>query len=257
MIFRIAEYFEIFPSRIPFSITREERLVLMKKYVTACSSFALLTIGSLGVAKGDIIGVSGGSGSPGPTLGTYTMTSFAPDYSSYGTQVNSLASPTGGSMLFGQPVTAYPASSFPAYWSNGFTADVYHFSNPSSTNLVLTLPVNTGAFYLYIIPDAYAYPEPITVTAQNGTSVTQIVQSNTTGPEQFGFYATGADTIQTLTISGATFSNGDIFVGQFGIAPAISLPEPSQYVMLAAGLVCMAGILLQVKRCEKAKLPAN
>ncbi len=220
---------------------------LMKRATLVLAALALLLNG-VGRAKADFIGVAGGSGSPGPMLGPYTMTSFALNNEPYdgGTNlVGSLPSPLGGSLLFNENVAAYPASSFPAYWSNGYTADVYHYSNfPVPVDLVLTLPANTVAFYLYILPNSYGYPEPITVTAQDGTYVTQTVTSGTNSPAYFGFYTTGGDVLTTLTISGADYSEGNIFLGEFGIAsgPAsFPTPVPSSLVLLGSGITCMAG----------------
>lgn len=198
-----------------------------------------ILLGSEGMARADIIGVAGGSGDPGPTLGGYTMTPFAADPGPLFALETSLPSPLGGVVGFSQPVLHTDVALWGDPWRNSYTGDVYYnFSFPPVT---LTLPSGTGAFYLFAQPDAFAFPIPITVTAQNGTAVTQVVQTNVNGSEYFGFYATNGDQITSLTIS-APIDNNAVAFGEFAIAQTqlLTVPEPTTLSLLLTGALSAA-----------------
>ncbi len=205
---------------------------------------------SAGLARADIFGVAGGAGDPGPTLGGYTMTPFAIDNQAAGNLVTSLASPLGGSLTFSYALVSNTQVGIGGQWSgsppNSFTGDVY--SNQGKGNLTLTLPSNTVAFYLYVEPNSYGRLEAISVTAQNGTSVTQSVESATTGAQYYGFYATGSDTITSLTVSEPTL--GDYIVGEFAIATAgpTAAPEPATLTLLGMAAVSLSAFGLLRRR---------
>jgi hypothetical protein len=125
-------------------------------------------------------------------------------------------------------------------WNNSYTGDVYH--NISASSLTLTLPAGTAAFYLFIQPNAFSLAEAITVTAQDGTSSTQTVQTNLDGSKYYGFYGTGGTNLTSLTISEPIHSN-DFAIGQFAIAAASTnaTPEPTTITLFGMGTLGMIG----------------
>jgi hypothetical protein len=230
----------------------------MRFFIPICVTAALL-IGAK-QANAAIIGVGGGTGDPASTLGPYTMTPFALDNSPGGTIINSLASPLGGSLTFSYSLSGESAPST-SQWGNSYTANVYLPATNSGMNpdLTLTLPSGTAAFYLFAEPNGFSRPESITVTAQDGTFVTQVVTStSSSGAQYFGFYATGSDEITSLTVSDPT-SNNSFIVGEFGIA-AVPLsstptPEPSSLV-LSCIFFATFGMAWSYKHLKKSSLAA-
>ncbi len=223
----------------------------MKHQLVICS-FVSVLIGGVLPAHADLIGVAGGAGNPGATLGPYTMTPFAIDTGARLSTASSLDSPLGGSLGFSLELTRYPVSVLEAYWSgtpaNNYTGMTYH--SDGSDGVTLTMPSNTVAFYLYVVPNSYAIPESITVTAQDGTSVTQTAQADLTGALNFGFYATGGDLITSLTVTDTYTEN--FYIGQFGIAAtAAAAPEPSSLTVVLLCSACLA-VVQWTKRHRRA-----
>jgi hypothetical protein len=195
--------------------------------------------------RADIIGVAGGSGDPGPTLGGYTMTPFGADPQALFIQETSLPSPLGGVVGFSPSVEHLNVADWGDPWKNSYTGDVYF--NNNFPPVTLTLPSGTGAFYLFAQPNAYAFPIAISMTAQNGTTVTQVVQTNLDGSEYFGFYATNGDQITSLTIS-APVDNNEVAFGEFAIAESqpSAVPEPATISLLLTG-----GLFVALGRCRR------
>ena len=105
--------------------------------------------------------------------------------------------------------------------------------------MTLTLPANTGAFYFYAQPNDFA-AFSFTATAQNGTQILQSASGNA-GATYFGFFATGVDTVQSITISSTT----DFAIGEFGIAKAVApaIPETTSLVTLLVPLSMFLGMV--------------
>jgi len=116
-------------------------------------------------------------------------------------------------------------------WSHGYTGDVYFVDG---TQVTLTLPPNTFAFYLYVEPSyrcphpysfvepSYRYPHPysfdeysVTVTA-DGTSSGPVGVVGGSGATYFGFYSTTGP-ISTIVVSVEKSARG-FAIGEFGIA---------------------------------------
>jgi hypothetical protein len=193
-----------------------------------------LFVGSAGLTRAGLVGVAGGSGDPGPTLGGYTMTPFSADPGALFTLETSVPSPLGGAVGISPKVIHLNVATWGDPWKNSYTGDVYY--NSDFPPITLTLPSDTTAFYLFAQPNAFAFPIPISVMAQDGTTVTQTVQTNINGSEYFGFYGTGGDHITTLTIS-APLDNNEVAFGEFAIArsaPAVA-PEPVTFSLLLIG----------------------
>jgi len=85
------------------------------------------------------------------------------------------------------------------------------------------------AFYLYAEPNPFA-EYTITAYAQDGTSSPSITVDGYAGAQYFGFYATGSETIATITVT----SSIDFAIGEFGIAApslkAVALPPSGLHV---------------------------
>lgn len=214
--------------------------LLLDKLIVACVAMGLI-LGSVDRADGGIIGVAGGPGDTGTTLGPYTMTPFTPDYRPT-QQISTLASPLGGAITFSESLQIFSVASLGGQWSgtppNTYSADVYNWINNSNTGtLTITLPSSTAAFSFYLVPNSYSTHETITATAQDGTFVSQSAQANSTGAVRFGFYTTGNDLLTTLTISDGGYN--DFFIGEFAIAQA-AVPEPSSFALLGLGGIGLA-----------------
>ena len=169
-------------------------------------------------ATAGLVGVAGGDAAPALTLGGFTMTPFLPDVRPEFGLVNSVPSPLGGNLGSSINLQHLLVGSGWGTWSNGYTGDAYY--TDGALSLTLTLPVNTGAFYFYAEPNDQAAFN-FTATAQNGTQIVQSADGNA-GATYFGFFGTGGDTVQSVTISSTT----DFAIGEFGIARGGVIPEP-------------------------------
>jgi hypothetical protein len=109
-----------------------------------------------------------------------------------------------------------------------------YYSN-GATSIQIDLPASIAAFDLYVEPNPFAIFD-ITVTAQDGTttSLTQAVNGNA-GAKYFGFYGTGGDLIDKITVS----SSVDFAVGQLRLGEPV--PEPASVLGLLAIGVLGAG----------------
>jgi hypothetical protein len=171
---------------------------------------AFLLVPSVAAASPTITFSSGpGTGSPPSTLGPYAMQAFAPSGSTSGA-VSAFPGPTG-------QLTVNPQMNF---ISQSFAAGTSGFLFSYSTTETLTLPANTGAFYLYAgsaCPGCSSPPGAVTITAaaQDGTSSGALIVG--TSPEYYGFYATCGSTLQTVSLS---ITGSFPTIGAFGIAPA-------------------------------------
>ena len=188
-----------------------------------------------------IVGVAGGPAAPSATLGPYTMTPFGvnplPDF----TDVTSIDSPLGGVVTSNIPVNLRTIGNSWGTWSHNYAGQVY--STNGSNSVTLTLPAQTGAFYLYAESNPFAVFSA-TATANDGTTITQNVDGNG-GAAYFGFYATPGGTITSVTISMVP----DFAFGEFGIAAAV--PEPSSLALIGIGAVVAGVGAARQRRREK------
>jgi hypothetical protein len=142
--------------------------------------------------------------------------------------VTSVPGPT-GTLSFSETVAHCRIGGCWGAFANGYTGSVYA-TNPSRHRLTLaiTLPADTGAFYLYVDPNNGETPHQITATATNPSQT--ITKSS--GPidvinpftstawdqaQYFGFYGVGGATIRTITVT-ASPGAGAMAMGEFGIA---------------------------------------
>jgi hypothetical protein len=166
-------------------------------------------------AQGSIIfDGSPGTGAPPPTLGPYTMTPFAADGRALGVDVTDVPGPT-GDLLFDRNMNHRRIGSGWATWSHGYTGDVY-VEDGTSDQVVMMLPPDTGAFYFYAEPNAFASYN-VTATAQDGTTSGPISVQGNSGAQYFGFYSTGGAPLLSITVD-VDPAAGGFAVGEFGIA---------------------------------------
>jgi len=163
---------------------------------------------------------SAGTGSPPATLGPFTMQSFPSDSTSVGDTESTLAGPT-GNITFDSPLTHEQVGNGWQTWSNDYSGDVYDDTNQLSDGtfeVTVTLPPNTGAFYLYGEPaDFQAFA--MTATANDGTTSGATTVEGDAGAQYFGFYAQCGHAISSVTIAEGT-GDDSMGIGEFGIAPA-------------------------------------
>lgn len=202
------------------------------KYMVGVLSMVVLAGAT--AASAAIIGIDGGTDAPAATLGSYTMTPFAPDGRATYSEVSSVDSPLGGSVDFDTVTSLRRIGNGWGTWSHGYAGDVYYTNE--ATTLTLTLPASTGAFYFYAEPNPFD-PYVITAMAQDGTTVNQNVVGSA-GAAYFGFYGTEGSLLSSIMIT----SNVDFAVGEFGIAlgngaPAVPAPGAILLGALGTGLV--------------------
>jgi hypothetical protein len=211
------------PGHVHARLSRPRSLLAFAALTAVAGTLAGLSAGVAHASPGIVVDTSPGTAAPPGTLGPYTMTSFAADpQAAGGTFVSSVAAPTGGSVGFNPSLAHYLIGSVWATWSHGYTGDVYADTS-GGTSTVLTMPANTGAFYLYVEPNEFA-TFTIEATAQDGTTTSVGVNGNA-GAQYFGFYGTGGDEIVTITVEAPAQANG-YAVGEFGIATVVSNLPP-------------------------------
>ncbi|MFP4057814.1 MAG: PEP-CTERM sorting domain-containing protein [Candidatus Brocadiia bacterium] len=197
----------------------------MRRLVVACTMLALLCAG----AQAAIIGVDTvGTSAPPATLGPYLMTPFPDDPRAQFSAVTDAPGPLGLDVAFDRTMYLLTVGSGWATWSHGYSGDVY--STQGATDVTMTLPAGTTAFYFYAEPNPYEL-WTITATAQDGTSIVQDVHGSS-GAKYFGFYGTGGDMVASVAVE----SDTDFAVGEFGIA---QVPEPATLGLCGAGLLAL------------------
>jgi hypothetical protein len=154
---------------------------------------------------------SPGTGPPPATLGMYLMTPFPPD--PQGSPVTSVAAPTGGVVGFDKPLNHTTVGAGWATWSHGYAGDVYW---DYMTDVTLTMPPKTGAFYFYSEPNPFAVYN-IEAIADDGTSSGPIPVDGFAGAKYFGFYATEGRSVASIVVSIEGTTSG-FAIGEFGIA---------------------------------------
>jgi hypothetical protein len=188
-----------------------KRVRLLLAVTAGLLCLGLLGAGTALASGGIVFDGSVGTGPPPATLGGHAMTPFPADPQPLLTDVASVADPSGDEISFESPMEHLAIGDGWATWSNGYAGDVYYTDGAATTTV--DLPSGTTAFYLYAEPNPYAVFD-ITATAQDGSSASGTVPvDGFYGAQFFGFYATGTDTIASVTVS----SSIDFSIGEFGI----------------------------------------
>jgi hypothetical protein len=161
---------------------------------------------------------SPGTNAPPATLGGYTMTPFGldpqPVCPDAGSTVTGVTGPA-GTVGFTPALRHDRIGGCWATWSHGYTGDVYDTTAAANpTQVTLTLPVGTKAFYLYAEPNVFDLFD-VTATAQDGTTSGPVQVQGNSGAKYFGFYGTGDAEIATITVT--TTDTSGLAVGEFGI----------------------------------------
>jgi len=168
------------------------------------------------------------------------MTPFPDDPRPDFSWVASVSSPLGGSVGFSQLMDLRTATVSWATWSHGYTGDVYFTGSAGDPQTVLlTLPAQTLAFYLYAEPNPFE-TWLITATDQYGAAFSQMV-AGYAGASGFGFYA-DAGSGQIITTMQIDYAGTRGFgIGEFGIAV---VPVPGAVLLGILGL-SVVGIKLR------------
>jgi arylsulfatase A-like enzyme len=166
---------------------------------------------------------SPGASAPPPTLGPYAMTPFPDDPRPDDADVLDVPNGPTGALLFSHAMRHSSIGDGWADWSHGYAGDVYTTVSqpqPESDSVTMSLPADTSALYFYAEPNNFGV-FTIEARAQDGTTSGPVpVEGGASDARYFGFYATDADVIASVTVDAASSASG-FAVGEFGIA---SLP---------------------------------
>lgn len=188
--------------------------------VVGLAAFVALAIGVTAAIAAITFDGSPGTAAPPATLGSNAMTKFAADPQALLANVSSVAAPT-GTLGFSPSLSHRKVGLGWLTWSHGYTGDVYATAGTSAT---LTLPANTVAFYLYVEPNIQSSAN-VTATSNGGVTSGAVNVNGNAGAKYFGFYATGSDTLTSITISVPAPALG-FGIGEFGIAYKV-VPPPT------------------------------
>lgn len=202
---------------------------------------AAVALASTLPAGAAIESLGGGTGAPAATLGPFLMTPFPLDAQPLDIEVGGVPSPLGGDVGFSVDLFHTVVGVGWDSWSHGYTGDVYYDLSGAGL-LTLDLPAGTLAFYFYAQPEELV-PFEITAEIPGGTLLTQLVDGDS-GASYFGFFATGGDTLTSVTVS----SDGPFGIGEFGIANFL-IPEGSTLAgVLGLGVVLVLSQRLRGRR---------
>jgi len=183
-----------------------------------------------GTVEAEIVGVAGGYGPPGPTLGPYEITPFPLDERPLYELVMDVPSPFGGNLEFSTSLQHLRVGQGWVIGGHGYAGDVYAGNGVSE--FTLTLPGNTYAFYLYADQEPHDLPWPITAIADDGTTIVQDV-SDDLGTAYFGFYQDDPLGPPIASISVSSPYVAFLAVGEFGIA----IPAPGVLALVGISAV--------------------
>jgi hypothetical protein len=192
-------------------------VTIHKIIVTAHPDAAGFAIGEFGIARlphctGIGADLSPGTDVPPLSLGGYDVIPFLPDTRPIYDDVTSVSAPDAGSLGFSIPLNHRRIGDGWATWSHDYVGDVYYTNG--ATQVTVTLPLDTYAFYFYAEPNPFS-PIMFIARASNGMEVSEVV-NGASGAQFFGFYSCdGSVALTSVTVISTT----DFAIGEFGIAP--------------------------------------
>jgi hypothetical protein len=161
------------------------------------------------------------------------MTPFADDTRAQGTMVDSVPSPLGGSVGFSTSAQLLTVPSGWNNWSHGYTGDVYWVND---TEVTMTLPAGTVAFYFYVEGNIFS-TWTFEAVLQDGTTTsgeTPVTTPN--GAKYMGFYTTNPDNpIVSCTVTVGEGGSLGFAVGEFGISTGDPLAPPPEAGTVTTG----------------------
>jgi hypothetical protein len=190
-----------------------------------------------------------------PSLGPYTMHPFSPGGPQ--DEVSEVPGPTGAIELAPEMILEeYP-------YANGIPGSMFRGTETE----MLTLPPNTGAFYLYASwgcdncgggPGGSPGVVTVNAEAQDGTSSGALTVAERPDASYFGFYAECGASLKTLTlhIAGSNYTPS-LMIGEFGISPTSAnsnCPTAGTPVPEPAPTEPEPG---SIEECEPASTPEN
>ena len=231
VVWCVQRYFELFEGRILKTRLLARSNILFRSALALMLLFGFLLSGAVpvAVASSDVtFDGSPGTAAPPATLGPYTMTPFPADPrpAGWGAIVTSVPGPT-GDLQFDREAHHAIVSTHWLTWSHGYTGSIYYVGD---TEVTITLPPNTLAFYLYVQSNSYG-EYPFTVEADGASSGEVLVVGNA-GAKYFGFYSL-TDPIHSVTVSTVAGAGG-FAVGEFGIASGVPAAPVSPRADVAA-----------------------
>lgn len=186
-----------------------------------------------------------GTVAPPTTLGGFALLPFDDDVRPTFDYVTEVAPPAGspvsGNLGFDANLAHYKVGDGWSTWSHGYAGDVYHFEDGDFGPLTLTLPTGTKAFYLYTQPNFY---DNFLFSISSGSEWVAAVINGYEGAHGVGFYATGAESLVSVTVENISDFSDGFAVGEFGINGTTPVPDgavhPLAFSALLLGLAALA-----------------
>lgn len=231
-------------------------MTLFKKSLRYSLASALLFVHLAGRAAVNYLDL--GTAAPPASLSSYTMQPFgtAPQ-AAIGDLTPVVAipgNPLAGALTLSAAMNkqTVPAGGWNT-WSHGFTGPVFVLI-PGLT-VTLTLPPNTGAFYLYVEPNNIAFFN-VQATTDSGTTSGPVAVSGLAGARGFGFYTTAGEAITSINVTVPVGADG-FAIGEFGIASnqvaanVSGIPTLSEWAMFVMSLLIALSGALHMRKTKR------
>lgn len=187
----------------------------IRSAIALCAAAAAMAVGAVPASAEIVFDGSPGTAAPPDTLGPYDMTTYTDDPRPNRSTVNSVPDFPGGELSYSRALSLRAIGNGWATWSHGYRGDVYVTS--PGTEVTMTLPAGTGAFYFYAEPGQFG-AHSVEATSDDGTTSGPVPVRGDFGATYFGFYATDAgETIAEVKLTVASSGRG-FGVGEFGWA---------------------------------------
>jgi hypothetical protein len=213
--------------------------------VVALSSFVLAA------QAGVFFDISPGTAAPPGTLGGYSMIGFPSENRAEFDTVTDVAVPPSFSspLIFDQGMELDFVGSGWGTWSHGYQGAVYQLFEEAvsgTTEVTMTLPPDTLAFYTYIQPnqkDVYEF----TVTSDGKTTTLDI--NGDGGARYVGFWTDNAsDPLVSIMVNQPDGNGLGLAVGEFGINGIANAPDPGSWLNILIALASLGLFSWKVRR---------